>query len=160
VGQCADGTCLADGGVSADMAWPPSNSLITKVNALAGERQGFHVQSSFIHAEFSHEHSDVPLGLDVVSAPLYGAICIDDKGGAGAAHVLLSVILLEAPCSKGVVQRQIFIHEKREIEILLADKSLMGFLRIFGYTKHDAVIVLKAGHVVPKVARLCGAAGG
>ena len=49
----------------------------------------------------------------------------------GATHVLAAVIHLESPCTKGVVQSEVFIHKQREIEFLLLNNRWWDFPESF-----------------------------
>lgn len=146
--------------MSSNVARPPCDAPLVKVNTLTGQREIWHDAPSFAQTEFSHQHPNVAFGLHIVSAPLDGSIRLDDKCGAGATHVLAAVIHLESPCAKGLVQSQVFIDQQREVEFLLLDKPLVGFTGILGNAEDDVVFSVQASHIVSEIAGLSSAAWG
>ena len=102
----------------------------------------------------------MPLGFDVVPGPTKQPVRTDDKGGTGAAHVLLAVIHFHAPCAVGVVEFKVFVHQQREVEFLLLYELLMGRFAVFGDAEDDDVLAVQASHVVAKITGLGGATWG
>ena len=58
-----------------------------------------------------------------------------------------------------MMEAEIFVNEEWEIEFLFVDKALMRSAGIFGNAEDHVIALIELGHVVSKVARLCGATG-
>ena len=80
VREGADGNSLANEGIMADVTGPPRHGTLAEFNPLAGQWQLCHGVTSWLDAQFTHQHRNMAFGFDVVTGPSECTVGLNHKG--------------------------------------------------------------------------------